>query len=369
MSALGSEWQQFTNIEYVDDDTIRVTLTDIGTGLDGSKFELTGVGGSNNLYEGLQLTPTRVTDDQVTLDMSEHGLTAPNYTWTHSGMVRVYQAPTRWIGSMISSYARQKISNLTSTGNTGTEGPENLTDDLIDYPHTLDGGSDHQLVATIPAGSHVDSVTLAGLKCDTGTEVRIRGAGDVYPVDVAYLAIEPRYAAGEGPGAGFPGVSVEGHNDNDPVPHFVRYVPLMVASTVTIDLLDPTDDIEISQLILAYQWQLTLQTKNVNWGSQMRYLIDADDVNAGLSIRRTFHGIGFDKSFQIVLKTQLDCTMLRLMVLSKGLLVFDAYPDADAKRWDHLIVGYLVGEVSGSEIRVGNVVELNILDAKKHEGI
>lgn len=368
MSALTNVWQAFTSLTRISDDVTQIGLTSIESGISVDDYvEVTGVDNST-LYEGVKFRVTATGTNTINIDWTDHSLTAPADTWSVGGMVRLYQTPVPC--GMRVSFNPHNITTLTSTGSTATEySKDNILSSNRAEIHTLSGGVDHTLIATVSASTDklINSVCLIDLVADTDTLIRIQGVGAVHDIDVVY-PIPARYTLTGRPAVGYPGVSADGYNANDPIQHGVFYVPAMMTDDVTITLIGSTTDIEISELLLSAYWTPEAAI-NFDWGSSTIGRIVSSDVRRGRYLYRQRDGLDMSRAVTITMMDEADCTYVDLLMKSGGTIVFDSYPNEDEKRWRNMVVGYLVGDISTQHFFPGNTVELNVADTKLHGGI
>lgn len=367
MTALANIWKAVTNVSRIDDDTTRLTLTDIGVDLDGTKFQITGVGCTDgDLFEDLLFDAVRVTDDTVDIDWDSLGYTAPPDDWTTSGMVRLYEAPLGLKGALRFSYGHN-IASLTSTGNTGEFDKDNVLNSNRASTHTFTTG-DQQMVVTMIDTSLVETVALLDLVCDLDATIRIRGAGTLEDVDVIYPAISPRFRPNERPKLGYKRINPDGHNLDDLVPHFIAYPPPMMPASVTINILNSSSTVEFSELILC-SYYTPDRGLNATFGAKLQSNIVATTVQRGKVAYRDYEGVQSSSVFNLSFMGAYDRTNVNLIAKSKRTMIADLYPLEYSIRWEALVAGYSSKAVSVIHEQGGSSVDISIISTKLHEGL
>lgn len=167
--AIKSTWQTIEAFQRIDDDTARITMTDIGLGHPSEPstfYELTGLGGSG-IFEGLRLT-LDATPDNDNIDLT--GFVAANLVCPD---IAVYSVTRRdaLAAAVISDIAIAKtaatIDDPTASTVSACTLADNEFDDLV---ATFNAGNDHTADEATATGLVEDMVTVA-----TGEE----GSGDI----------------------------------------------------------------------------------------------------------------------------------------------------------------------------------------------
>lgn len=367
MTALANIPKIVTDFSRIDDDTTRLTLTDIGVDLDGTKFVITGVGCTDgDLYEDLLFTATRVTDDTVDIAWDELGYNAPPDDWTTSGMVKLYETPTGCEGAIRINFGHN-IASLTSTGNTGEFGKDNVLNSNRASTHTFASG-DQQMVVTMNDTSLVEMVGLIDLDCDLDAKIRIRGAGTLEDVDVIYPAISPRFRPNERPKLGYKRINPAGHNLDDLVPHAILYPPAMMPASITINILNSSATVEFSELILC-SYYTPEAAKNIDFGSKGEYSTQGDFIQRGMVTYLDYVGRASEQAFALTFMNSYDRTYIDLITKTKRTAVIDLFPKEFSKRWETVGVGFVTGTTSVLNNPTGGATDIKITSTKLHEGL
>ena len=325
---------------------------------------------------------TQPTNDAIAAAVANHALYVDFVNnAVPGGMIRLSDPLADKTGAMRVSFNPHAISSITSTGDAGAEvAVENATNSNRALMHsmTFAVNQTHEITPTVKTGALIDSVSLIDYSAtkqdgtvDRGALVRIQGGGAVFPVDVVYPAISARYTLSGRPAIGYPGINTDGHNDNDPIPHFVAYIPPMIADgTEKIELINASSGtiIKISELLLCSSWT-PKDARNFDFGSVTVGQVVANDVLRGRYMHRRRIGLQLSRSVTISMMSESDCTYVDLLMKSARTMVFDSYPDADERRWRTMVVGYLDGEISTQQLQAGATVALKIIDTKLNDGV